>query len=302
MEQVPKPDCWYDYSAVDIKSCEAGVAILNSNSKEQASILVAASKRIDWVSNLEPRHGQNPMSLYRTVLWTLINNLLRRRLPLSESDLKQIKDNVKNRYVGPKELLRQARWCLEEHGLSSELREFLLRLRGDAVQLHKKEQARIEEEIDMLIGENKNSALQDGEAWANAALAELQALPQKESSAWSLLIAHCKSATAGKPSAKWVKEAHRLLDDVGEKSFAEHLQSWLKLFASHHEAVNEINLDALKGLVWCASLRHEVSMLRALAAVVPACVKNIEQRHTYEYIEQTHEHVTSTVRAPRLAN
>jgi len=239
----------------------------------------------------------------------LIKALLRRTLPFSESDFNDLLEALDS---GSKiiawnvetYLVTAARNYADGNELSESSRNSLLNFQKVLNNYQDVERKRLSSRIDEILCQSKFSTFTSGETWANAALEALGKLSTKETAVWSSLIAHCKSATAGKPSAKWLKEAKLRIDEIGFSSFSERLQSWLKTFASHHEEVNETNLDALKGLVWCASLQNDVSLLRAIARVVPACVKNVEHRQQIQYPNATepYDYSWSTVRAPRLAN
>lgn len=294
-ESLPVDKCSWLRKADDT---EAGRVILGSKPEVQAQVVIAAFERRQLQQlNSEYHHAFNAS------LHNLLEALLRRKLPFQGGDVYFLVCKAEkywwsfNGYV-----VKIAERFGKENGFDDELREGLLQLQKQIAGYKSTDNQRLAGRIDGMLSVESRGAFEPDEAWANAANETLQNLPPKEAAMWSSLIAHCKGATAAKPSNKWLQEAQRLTDAIGFEIFSTRLQSWLKEFAAHHEAVNETNLDALKGLVWCASLRHEVSMLRAIASVVPACVKNVEHHRQYTYNGQTHQTTDRTVRAPRLAN
>lgn len=286
-----------DPYAVKMDEIEAGRLILKSPSEELISILLVLSDSttIGEIAGIPQQY----FSWVRSLGEKLSSQLVRRKLPFDRMSVAKLLLNVLTK--GPYWMVDLAIFFPvierfhKEHGLDEVMTGALLEARGYFSDAHF-----TSKRIDKLLSDK--TLFITGETWADSALQMLQALPPNEVAAWSSLIAHCKSATAGKPSVKWLQEAKPLVDEIGFDAFSAPLQSWLKLFASHHEAVNETNLDALKGLVWCASLQNDVALLRAVARAIPACVKNIERHQQYVYGEETHEYVDRTVRAPRLAN
>jgi hypothetical protein len=68
-----------------------------------------------------------------------------------------------------------------------------------------------------------------GEAWSDAAFEQLETLQAAERGAWAVLLAHAKTATGSKPSAKWVKTAVALRKRVGADAFRAAIARWFPL-------------------------------------------------------------------------
>ncbi len=289
------------YKDIKISDYETGRLILSDSPEMQARIVCAAFERRfrKAAAHLETK------ARYHLALQNLFDSLMRRKLAYDRDGIEYLLMLAAKspRWSSEWPIIKAVTLYVAQHGLSETLKCGLEAVNANQdLNNTRPERKQLRQNINAMLGITPNRNFESGETWANAANEILQQLPAEEPASWASLIAHCKSATAGKPSAKWLKEAKLRIDEIGFSSFSERLQSWLKTFASHHEEVNETNLDALKGLVWCASLENDVSLLRAIARVVPACVKNVERHHTHTYNDQIHEFVDRTVRAPRLAN
>ncbi len=165
---------------------------------------------------------------------------------------------------------------------------------------HHRENRLAADRIDGLVGTTPEVRILPGEPWADAALAELAALPPARQTAWAALLAHCGiGATAGKPTGKWMKEAMHLLQTVVPFSeFKECMLRWMPLierprtrslyadyppsmFGNHlppdycQHLLSETNADLLKGLAWCAGLHADRDLARTLTALALAGYRKI---------------------------
>ncbi|WP_432571497.1 DUF4132 domain-containing protein [Kineococcus sp. SYSU DK005] len=128
-------------------------------------------------------------------------------------------------------------------------------------------------------------ALNSGEAWSDAVLAQLPALGP----AWRALLEHALSATSGKPSARWDERARQLLAQVGD-GLRPAVVSWLALVGrprtaplerrqwgyDANEAFDPHNANALRGLVWTLSLLPgDAATARALGALVETSLRKV---------------------------
>lgn len=133
--------------------------------------------------------------------------------------------------------------------------------------------------------------LNTGEAWSDAFLARLDALSAEQRQHWPALVAHARTATTGKPSAKWLKEGQKHLDAVGADTFRHVLSESLPLLSrprtfplredSHYtgnpnQLIDEFNAQSLKGLLWLAPLAGaDATLARAVAGVVDSALKKV---------------------------
>lgn len=131
--------------------------------------------------------------------------------------------------------------------------------------------------------------LKAGEAWSDRALADSAEMPGPLQNAWGALLSHCQTASAGKPSAKWVKTATPLVGEIGEEQFTKTLLEWFPLVDKPRtQPLNprrwgpdpnmmliDIHTDTLKGLAWCCSLIDDARLARALAALAISTYKKV---------------------------
>ncbi|MFD8230321.1 DUF4132 domain-containing protein [Streptomyces sp. NPDC059696] len=123
-----------------------------------------------------------------------------------------------------------------------------------------------------------------GEAWAE------QALSDAIGPDWQALLAHVLTATASKPTARWDKRAHALLDALGTDRVRETVLSWLALAGRPrtfplerqewqpdiNNAYDPYNATALRGLAWLLSLLPpDAGTARALGALVETSLKKV---------------------------
>ncbi|MBK3574055.1 DUF4132 domain-containing protein [Streptomyces sp. MBT65] len=122
-----------------------------------------------------------------------------------------------------------------------------------------------------------------GEAWADAAIAELTDLGED----WRRLVAHATTATAARPSTKWEKTGRTLVDAVGPDAVRSRLVPWLRLVGrprTHPLAATEqtgesfdaYNAIALRGLAWSlALLPPHPETARALGTLVETALRKV---------------------------
>ncbi|WP_299469819.1 DUF4132 domain-containing protein [uncultured Gimesia sp.] len=133
-----------------------------------------------------------------------------------------------------------------------------------------------------LVADKNKFPLRPGEAWSDRALADGREMPDPLRQAWAALILHCQSASAGKPSKKWLKTAQTILDEIGQEAFTESLLVWFPL-VDHQGSVSDrtfrgisgLHQDTLKGLCWCCSLVDDARLARAVAALAVMAYKKV---------------------------
>lgn len=139
--------------------------------------------------------------------------------------------------------------------------------------------------IDRLVGERSVEALDPFDAWAVEISNYLTKLEGQPRSAWAELIVHARTATQTRASAKWLKEAERLVSQVGRAEFTAKVAEWFplvrpsaepdRLYANPGVPMNERNADVLKGLVLCSSQIDDERAVRAVSDLAQVCFKKI---------------------------
>jgi len=99
-----------------------------------------------------------------------------------------------------------------------------------------------------------------GDAWTNVAVADIESSAPDVRQKWFEIVTHAQTASASKPSTRWLKQAADLIRNLGAEEFERRLTEW---FPRVNDPVEETgpnprpplcliaaNCDVLKGLVW----------------------------------------------------
>ncbi|MBB5378361.1 hypothetical protein HNQ07_003867 [Deinococcus metalli] len=114
-------------------------------------------------------------------------------------------------------------------------------------------------------------------------------MPPEQRQPWPALVAFARTASAGKPSAKWLKDAEKHLSAVGAAPFREVLTAALPLLprprtfrlnpmqygGDPNLLLDEFNALSLKGLLWMVPLASDDALTRAVAGVVESALKKV---------------------------
>jgi hypothetical protein len=129
-----------------------------------------------------------------------------------------------------------------------------------------------------------------GDAWADVALAELNALGDDPQKNWCELLAHAASIGSAKPGKKWREGAVKLIDDIGRPEVCKRTTAWLRLIgepgtvsrkimlwrdATDNTVLDDTNRAIAVGLVWM--LVETGGDAAVLSQVVRATLKRIGQ-------------------------
>ncbi|MDR6219804.1 DUF4132 domain-containing protein [Deinococcus soli (ex Cha et al. 2016)] len=131
--------------------------------------------------------------------------------------------------------------------------------------------------------------LNPGEAWSDAVLARLDALPPERREPWPALVEFARTATTGKPTAKWLRDAEAHVKAVGAAPFREVLTDALPLLSRPRTfrlnpgqyggdpnlLLDEFNALSLKGLLWMVPLVADDALTRAVAGVAEAALRKV---------------------------
>ncbi len=149
--------------------------------------------------------------------------------------------------------------------------------------------------ISLLLSETKMKILIDpSDPWAQLAINDLDAFDQSERAAWATFLAHCQSASAGKPTKKRQDETHHLFTlhpklrqqfiDLGPRWFAAAgkaaAEDRTKDYYGHETSMHplelaESNQDILKGLAWAAGSVDDSGLTRALGTMAASLYRKI---------------------------
>ena len=134
---------------------------------------------------------------------------------------------------------------IESVSMSVEIRRWILRLKE-------------------LMGETQVSLpLVAGDAWAESALKEIYAMNSRAKTAWAELLRHCSQAKGAAPSKKWLAEADKYINAIGDLYLFIKLSHWFPLVDPPQ--TSSPNATILKGLVWLCSKSEDRDIAGALA-------------------------------------
>jgi hypothetical protein len=142
------------------------------------------------------------------------------------------------------------------------------------------------------IGDGATFYLVPGESWTDALNAEIGRLPQATRERWIALMRHLLTATAARPSDRWLKMAGNLLDAIGYGEVAAALLRWLPLVPqgrtirrlgsfygdtrSTADVMHEENATCLRGMLWLApTLGRADELSRTVTQVALSAYKKV---------------------------
>lgn len=278
---------WYSFKLKDVA---AGRKLLDASPEEQRDFVLAAA---DWLERNGGHYYDTAPWMVRTAMLTL----LRRRLPLSHEDVISLLDwslrQQQNYWRSLAQMIKISQDYLKEHELSPALRERLTKLikAVDSEYGNNAETRRFLVALRELTGQTAVSLpLIEGEAWADAAIAEIGVSEEAERDAWLELLNICTKASGSAPSAKWLKSAKPFVEKIGPDGFKQTLLKWFthvdKPRSRQAERVSEwqpdpnqmmepVNADVLRALVWLCAEDEDREMARALTAVALSAYRKV---------------------------
>ena len=269
---------------------------------EQTILNAAPAVQIDVLLSIFSQ-GQNGSLSSLFYLRPLLRSLSRRRLPYTSEDLVLLTGFAVSQ---PRfEITQAAVHILEAQigtdAFSDAVGKAARALRASIEQAdnHPSDTSyyKLAAKLDALLGIEQASVLKPTEAWGDAVLADLAAMPAEERPAWNRLLAHGLNSESTKPSKKWLDAAASLVDALDRQNVQARILRWLTLFAQ--AAPNRVGLpddgqgqtldqyDAwlaatviathnyavLKGLVWCCRYFDPEAVAPALGELAWAALK-----------------------------
>lgn len=220
----------------------------------------------------------------------LVDQILRRKIPFNDDQLARVARRLFNStWQVPKSVVS----VLERHAAEEPLPEEAVKtirafMRSPTSFGADGERAKAR--LGTLLGEAAVIELARGEAWSDAAMADLEAMPKERAQAWTALLLHCRESSGAKPSGKWNKQAEERLHAVGSDEVKGRVLRWFPLVDKprtqqvqrQHQwepdanlMINTGNADVLKGLVWCIALMPDPALTRAVAALTLSAYKKV---------------------------
>jgi hypothetical protein len=192
-------------------------------------------------------------------------------------------------------IVRTVERFIETASLSEEHRAKLLGLKKRLLRDGDANARKLCKRIDALIaaasGPDAETGVElvPGDAWADAALEDLEKADPPHRAAWQRLLNHAAAANGSKPSAKWLKSAAALIDAIGREPFEQRLAAWLPKVGQpglgnvmrgstsrvDPTVMSDHNADVLKGIIWATAAIDETKLTPLVGDVAEACFKKI---------------------------
>lgn len=275
------------YWHIRIGRMECGRSILEASADVQLLVVLTAIQeyRVPRIKYLGDSH-------VNFALKTLINHLVRRKLPFSESDIEYILKCLcdKERYgLSVAGILNRVESFVESHGLTKPIESALRKLESRfSGWLQSKEERRVADRIGKILGKHESKPLRRTDAWAIAVLDELETAPPQERRALEQVLEHAKTALSSQPSQKWNRGVSDIIHVIGKDRFTEHLLRWFDKvgvagkksrwrgwLAQDDTLLDDRNTDILRGLVWACAQLDDPKLIHTLGETAVRCFKKI---------------------------
>jgi hypothetical protein len=198
-----------------------------------------------------------------------------------------------NYYRNISEVIKILERFFKENPLTEEIKESIAKY-ADAIAADYQNTADIRQKVVRLrefagVSVARNP-LETGEAWSDAAIADISVMDDAKQTAWNELLYLCQTSSGGSPKQKWLKNASAVVERIGYESFKTQILKWFALvdkprtiqIATWSEwspnpnlALNDANADILKGLVWLCASREEAEIARALFNLAISAYKKV---------------------------
>ncbi len=269
------------------KSLPAAKAILDDAPEAQLEILLALNRRLRKRFALK-----NGCRLFHD---RLLQQLLRRKLPFTREALDELlqaaRETSPSQSFLPWPLLAGvAERFVKAEGLPEDLRGQLIEISA-WIDQHQTDAAvaKASQRLAKLAGLRRQPIVA-GEPWADAAIADLEALAPELADGWADLIEHAAAATGARPGKRWRQLAARRLEKVGAGELERRLLAWFPrvdeprtqplVSAGYDDTylLDDTNANILKGLVWCCAdqrLAANRELARALSALALCAFRKV---------------------------
>ncbi|MGE3805754.1 MAG: DUF4132 domain-containing protein [Gemmataceae bacterium] len=286
LEQAGSATNYFDF---DPKSVEAGRQLLDAQPEVQVWAVVESVER-----TLHHLDAPDPW-----LLRPLRSGLLRRKLSFGRPEVDALvaallgQTGLQRFDVAVGSLARAFETYVADRGLDDDLRDKFSRLaahlRDSYAAEYRKAGDRIANLLQPASAEGAVSILQwkTDEAWVETLKQALALMDETARGHWTALVLHCNSASASKPSAKWLKQATALLAPIGHDAFAAVAGSIIEQIGKPGKTpparmtgmgdqtdptlIHDVHSDQLRGLVWCTSLVNDDKLTHVVGAAADAC-------------------------------
>jgi hypothetical protein len=223
----------------------------------------------------------------------LFTAISRRKVPLGPADVIHILENTTRmsrlnaRNAPLKSVLTVCERGLEGTSPEGVLEHLLKELKRKLEDTDFAEERSLAARIDRLLESEVAAVIVEHDIWARTALDRLAEMPQGHRARWQSLLAHAASATAARPSRKWMSEAAERVQAIGREAFAAEVIPWFRLVGSRgtgpkgkfsydaRELLQGRNAEVLRGLACCCTGSDNPALATALGDMGAACYRHV---------------------------
>jgi hypothetical protein len=282
----------------------AGKTILAQDAETQTVIVGAALDRLEELdaklAAVRSQAEETKIERLRSVLVLILEGLLYSALPLSEATMIRVLEwSIRTDDIGYfLDALTAMVVAAENFAKGNEIGASLLTALSALIARLRKEPddaefRKLVKRLGNLLPGGTPLDLEAGEAWSDAALADLKKAHAGASKSWNALLIHCQTGGRGKFTERWAKEARRLVDAVGFAAFKDRLLHWFPLvdkprtipiepedrdppYCPHYEhLLRSPHVELLRGLVWCCGFREDAELARAVAKLAVSAYRKL---------------------------
>ncbi len=289
LEETSGERSWGD---VVLKNIPAGREFLELSKEEQAAV---AGSLLQYAAGMKSIHyGGSDWEAYRRLM-RVLGPVLNRKIPFEEGEViafvEWLVESPNPHFAPVGSAVKALEGFCARSKPSSRLKKAADRLRkgllnGDA------DARRYASRISEAVKARPELPMVEGDVWADQAMEDLRYLESEALENWTAFLAHCQSASGGKPSGKWLNASEALLVPIPQEEFLVFVVRWFQLagqaasesrrpsdrgffYRMDPMMMMDINQDILKGVAWACRLVDDPVVPRAVSELCISAFKKV---------------------------
>ena len=234
----------------DVRSHFVHAVVLRLQLLDHEQQLVRGKYSTHSQAQLDP--GWRKIWTNRQLLFDLLENLLRAKLPLTRATLLLLLswslsgESYSDAWYPVRPLVEAAEQLVKLDGRTPELTALAEKLRLCLGTLYSQDHAtrKLISRVEQIVANKPEIPLADGETWSDSAKQDINEVSQGQWMSWVTLLTECRDAAGATPSAKWITSVRTLITQIGEPQLSETLVRWFPMTAGPR------TLPALSHVEW----------------------------------------------------
>jgi len=264
-----------------------GRALLELPIDDLAATIVEAWQKACQAARAEGDFGAAPRD--EIVMWSLRNlvtAMMARKPTLTVDQLVAVLDDATRKvrqvsgWLAVPLFIGQAEAALAKDR-SADLARACEGLRDVLYRLETADERKLAERIDIAVTGALSLTLATRGPFGRGVAADLDdaAIPPETVAACCALLRHGLSATAAKPTARWIKQAKPLLDAIGRDAAVARIAAWLDLGPCPGEPAatraTDRDTDLIKGVLFAVAALGDAALAPAVATMAAASLRKV---------------------------